>query len=88
MRMEALGVNRLERKGRTMTRIAELKRDDVAKEGLEAFDAVHASGKPQGPGAIAIHSPELARRRIPMNGYLRWEMTVNQRIHELERTRR
>lgn len=66
-----------------MTRIAELKRDDVAKEGLEAFDAVHASGKPQGPGAIAIHSPELARRRIPMNGYLRWEMTVDQRIHEL-----
>ena len=66
-----------------MTRIPELKRDDVPVALREAFDEVHAVGKPQGPGAIAIHSPELARRRIPLNGYLRWEMAVEPRIHEL-----
>lgn len=66
-----------------MTRIAELKREDVAQEQQEAFDEVHAVGKPQGPGSIAIHSPELARRRIPLNGYLRWNMAVEQRVHEL-----
>ena len=66
-----------------MTRIPELKRDDVPEAAREAFDEVIAAGKPQGPGAIAVHSPELARRRIPLNGYLRWQMAVDQRIHEL-----
>lgn len=66
-----------------MTRIPELKRDDVPQKLREAFDEVVANGAPQGPGAIAIHSPELARRRAPLNGYLRWEMTVEPRVHEL-----
>jgi len=66
-----------------MTRIPELKRNDVPRSAREAYDEVIAAGKPQGPGAIAIHSPELARRRIPLNRYLRWQMAVDQRIHEL-----
>ncbi|MDA1036559.1 MAG: carboxymuconolactone decarboxylase family protein [Chloroflexi bacterium] len=66
-----------------MTRIPELKREALPEALREAFDEVVAISKPQGPGAIAIHSPELARRRIPLNGYLRWNMAVDQRIHEL-----
>jgi 4-carboxymuconolactone decarboxylase len=66
-----------------MPRIPELTRDDVPEELREAFDAVMATGKPQGPSAIAIHSPELARRRGPLSNYLRFETSIPDRILEL-----
>ena len=66
-----------------MTRISEAKREDFS-EGLHAaFDAVHANGKPIGPGSITIHSPELARLRLPISGYVRWNMDIEAQYTEL-----
>ncbi|MFN0069895.1 MAG: carboxymuconolactone decarboxylase family protein [Chloroflexota bacterium] len=66
-----------------MPRIPELTRENVPAELRDAFDAVMAEGKPRGPSSIAIHSPELARRRAPLSNYLRFETTIPDRILEL-----
>lgn len=66
-----------------MTRIPEAQRGDFSGDLLEAFDAVHANGKPIGPGSITIHSPKLAQLRLPVSGYVRWNMDVDAQYTEL-----
>jgi 4-carboxymuconolactone decarboxylase len=66
-----------------MTRIPEAKREDFEGDLLESFDAVHANGKPIGPGSITIHSPKLAHLRLPVSGYVRWNMDVDAQYTEL-----
>lgn len=66
-----------------MTRIPEAKREDFPEDLQDAFDAVHANGKPIGPGSITIHSPELARLRLPVSGYVRWNMDIEAQYTEL-----
>jgi 4-carboxymuconolactone decarboxylase len=58
----------------------------MPEELREAFDEVMASyggAQPGGPGSVTIHSPELARKRAPANGYLRFETSVPAHILEL-----
>jgi 4-carboxymuconolactone decarboxylase len=66
-----------------MTRIPEAKRENFSGDLKAAFDAVHANGKPIGPGSITIHSPELARLRLPVSGYVRWNMDIEAQYTEL-----
>ncbi|MDA1175413.1 MAG: carboxymuconolactone decarboxylase family protein [Chloroflexi bacterium] len=66
-----------------MSRLPEAQREDFPEELRAAFDAVHANGKPIGPGSVTIHSPELARLRLPVSGYVRWNMDVDAQYTEL-----
>jgi 4-carboxymuconolactone decarboxylase len=66
-----------------MTRLPEAQRDDFSGDILESFDAVHANGKPIGPGSITIHSPKLAHLRLPVSSYVRWNMDVDSQYTEL-----
>jgi 4-carboxymuconolactone decarboxylase len=66
-----------------MTRLPEAQREDFPEDLQSAFDAVHANGKPIGPGSITIHSPELARLRLPVSSYVRWNMDVDPQYTEL-----
>ena len=66
-----------------MTRLPEAKSEDFGEELQADFDAVHAIGKPQGPGSVTIHSPELARLRLPVSGYVRWNMDIEAQYTEL-----
>lgn len=61
-------------------------RDEVPEELLDAFDSVitaNGGNMPSGPGAITLHSPEMASRRAPLSGYMRNEISVPDRILEL-----
>lgn len=69
-----------------MARLPTVKRDQVPEQFREAFDELTAatggviSG---GPGSITINSPEMARRRAHLTGYLRYETTFPKRVQEL-----
>ena len=67
-----------------MARLPTVTRDMVPQEFREAYDEV-TGGNPitGGPGSITINSPEMARRRAPFTGYLRFETTFPRRILEL-----
>ena len=69
-----------------MPRIPEMTRDEVPEELRDAFDSVIAANggnMPSGPGAITLHSPEMASRRAPLSGYMRSEIALPDRILEL-----
>ena len=66
-----------------MTRVPDVHRESLAEELKEAYDTVVAEGQPMGPGSITIHSPEMARRRLSLSAYMRWELKVDQRMSEL-----
>jgi 4-carboxymuconolactone decarboxylase len=69
-----------------MTRIPEATRETVPERARDAFDQMLEIGggkMPIGPGAVSMHSPEFALKRIPLSNYLRWEMTIPQDIQEL-----
>ena len=66
-----------------MTRLSEAKREDFPEDLQAAFDVVIAKGKPIGPGSVTIHSPELARHRLPISNYVRWNMDVDTQYTEL-----
>ena len=69
-----------------MSRIPELKRDEVPEALRSAYDSVIASNggnQPAGPGAIAIHSPEMASRRSPLSNYMRFQIDLPDRVMEL-----
>lgn len=64
------------------------KRDELDAEGRAIFDrfANPDSGTLRGlrgPGGIALHSPELARRTRPLNNYLRFQAGLGGRVREL-----
>ena len=69
-----------------MTRIPEATRETVTERARSAFDQmleVSGGKMPIGPGAVAMHSPEFALKRIPLSNYMRWEMAIPQDIQEL-----
>jgi 4-carboxymuconolactone decarboxylase len=67
-----------------MTRIPDVDRDELTEPQQKAYDQMLASGAtPQGPGAIAIHSPELAILRTAPSNYLRFGTSIPDRILEL-----
>lgn len=66
-----------------MTRVPEVQRESLAEELKEAYDEVLANGQPIGPSSITIHSPEMARRRLALSSYMRWELQIDNRITEL-----
>lgn len=66
-----------------MTRIPEATRDSVPEHDRDAYDYVLSKGTPIGPGAISAHAPEMAKRRLPLSGYLRYELDIDPRITEL-----
>ena len=65
-----------------MARLPAVTRDMVPEEFRAAFDEVSA-GRVTGPGSITINSPEMARRRNHLTGYLRYETTFPRRVLEL-----
>lgn len=69
-----------------MARIPTVTRDKVPQEFQAAFDELTAETNgviTGGPGSITINSPEFARRRAPLTGYLRYESTFSSKIREL-----
>ncbi len=67
-----------------MARLPNVARDMVPAEFREAYDELTADGPiTGGPGSITLNSPEMARRRAGLTGYLRYETTFPRRILEL-----
>ena len=68
-----------------MSRIPPVTRDSVPEALREVFDEINAGpdGVGTGPMSILKHSPELARRAIPLFEYVRNESTVPHPIREL-----
>ena len=67
-----------------MARLPNVSRDMVSEEFREAYDELTADGPiTVGPGTITLNSPEMARRRAGLTGYLRYETTFSRRILEL-----
>ena len=67
-----------------MARLPDVTRDMVPEEFHEAYDELTAEGPiTVGPGRITLNSPEMARRRAALTGYLRYETTFPRRILEL-----
>ena len=69
-----------------MARLPVVTREMVPEEFREAFDELTADTGGTitgGPYSIAINSPEMARRRSHLTGYLRFESTFPKRIQEL-----
>ena len=69
-----------------MARLPVVTRDMVPAEFHDAFDELtRPTGGTitGGPYSIAINSPEMARRRSSLTGYLRFESTFSKRIQEL-----
>ena len=69
-----------------MARLPVVTRDMVPAEFVDAFDELtRPTGGTitGGPYSIAINSPEMARRRSSLTGYLRFESTFSKRIQEL-----
>ena len=69
-----------------MARLPVVTREMVPEEFREAFDELTAATGGTitgGPTSITVNSPELARRRGRVSGYLRFESTFPKRIQEL-----
>lgn len=68
-----------------MSRIPPVSRDSVPEELREVFDEINAGpgGVGTGPMSVLKHSPEMARRAIPLFEYVRNESTVPHRMREL-----
>ena len=67
-----------------MTRIPDVNRDELTESQQKAYDQLLSSGAtPQGPGAIAVHSPEMALLRTAPSNYLRFQTTIPDRVLEL-----
>src|SRR5918999_1718057 len=69
-----------------MARLPIVNREQVPEQFQEAFDEVTAASGSviaTGPGSITINSPEMARRRAHLTGYLRYETTFSKKIQEL-----
>ena len=66
-----------------MARLPVVTREMVPAEFVEAFDELTAATGGTitgGPTSITVNSPELARRRGRVSGYLRFESTFPKRI--------
>ena len=68
-----------------MPRIPAVTRDAVKEELRAIFDEVVSGpgGVGTGPMSVLKHSPELARRALPLFSYVRNESTVPKRLREL-----
>ena len=68
-----------------MPRIPAVTRDEVKEELRAIFDEVTsgAGGVGTGPMSVLKHSPELARRALPLFSYVRNESTVPKKLREL-----
>ncbi len=68
-----------------MSRIPPVTRASIPEDLREVFDAVNAGpdGVGTGPMSILKHSPELARRAIPLFEYVRNESTIPWPLREL-----
>ncbi|MDA0733390.1 MAG: carboxymuconolactone decarboxylase family protein [Chloroflexi bacterium] len=68
-----------------MARLPAVTRDQLPAEFREAFDQVLEAnnGRVSGPTSITVNSPEMAKRRGQLTGYLRYETTIPQNLLEL-----
>jgi 4-carboxymuconolactone decarboxylase len=67
-----------------MTRLPEVKREDVRSEDLPVYDGIAASrGQVRGPFAILMYSPNLAQRVASTGAYLRFESVFPQSMREI-----
>jgi 4-carboxymuconolactone decarboxylase len=68
-----------------MARIATIdKREDLAQEDRQAYDAIAASrGAVGGPWLALLHSPELAARTAHLGSYIRFESSLDRKMLEL-----
>jgi 4-carboxymuconolactone decarboxylase len=68
-----------------MARLPAVTRDQLPAEFREAFDQVLEAngGRVSGPTSITVNSPEMARRRGHLTGYLRYETSIPQNLLEL-----
>ena len=68
-----------------MARLPAVTRDQLPAEFREAFDQVLEAngGRVSGPTSITVNSPEMAKRRGHLTGYLRYETTITQNLLEL-----
>ncbi len=69
-----------------MPRLPLVSQDMVPEKFREAFKELTAETDgtiSSGPGSITLNSPELARRRVPVTNYLRYETEFSRSILEL-----
>ena len=68
-----------------MSRIPAVTRESIPEELRETFDEINSGpgGIGTGPMSILKHSPEMARRAIPLFEYVRNESTVPHQMREL-----
>ena len=67
-----------------MTRLPEVKREELSSEGQPIYDEIAASrGQVRGPFAILMHSPKLAQRVAATGGYLRFGSVFPQALREI-----
>jgi 4-carboxymuconolactone decarboxylase len=68
-----------------MARLPPATRDSVRADLRDIFDEVSRGPGSEGPGPMSMlrHSPELARRAIPLYQYVRNESTLPQNVREL-----
>jgi 4-carboxymuconolactone decarboxylase len=67
-----------------MSRIPELKREELSKEQLRIYDAIVSSrGSIAGPFRVWLHSPELADRAQRVGEFVRYQTALPPRLSEL-----
>lgn len=68
-----------------MARIPQVTRESVREELREIFDEVTSGsgGVGTGPMSVLKHSPEMARRALPLFSYVRNESSVPKKLREL-----
>ena len=67
-----------------MSRIAELRREELDAEGQQLYDEILAArGSIAGPFRVWLHSPEFTRRATQLGEFLRYHTSLSPRSSEL-----
>lgn len=67
-----------------MSRITELRREDLEAEGQRTYDEILAArGSMAGPFQAWLHSPEFTRKATQLGEFLRYHTSLSPRVSEL-----